>query len=175
LQFSNAAITGRVFTIVPIFLTETHLMYTQRPFEQFNRLRHELDRAFGAMQARSIAFPLVNVAEDDAGFYVEAELPGMKLEDLEILIENGNELTIKGSRSTPKAEPAASHEDAPEASQRRWHLNERRSGSFSRTLTLSTDIDVENVTAELKHGVLTVSLPKCEAIKPKRIEVQVKS
>lgn len=153
-------------------------MQTERPFEQFNRLRNELDRAFGAMQTRAVAYPPVNVAEDDAGFYVEAELPGMKLDDLEILIENGNELTIKGSRWTqPSADPLPA--DAPEhaesnSPERRWHLRERQSGSFARKLTLSTDIDVDNVTAEFKHGVLTVSLPKSEAIKPKRIEVQVK-
>lgn len=137
------------------------MIHTNRPFEQFNRLREELDRAFSGVQARTSAYPPLNVWEDDASVYVEAELPGMKLDDLEILFEKGNELTIKGTR----------HVDSIEGGH--WHRRERSHGQFARTISLDSEINVDAVTAELKHGVLTVTLPKSEAVKPRKINVHV--
>ena len=72
-------------------------MNTYSALTQMNRLRDELDRVFGtdALQwARPAAYPLVNIWEDENGFFVEAELPGMSMDDLEIHIQEGDELTI---------------------------------------------------------------------------------
>lgn len=129
-----------------------------------NRIRDEMDRAFGRYTGRRsplapATYPLLNVWEDDDRVYVEAELPGMELEDLEILV-HGNQLTIQGERKAPTNEQAA------------WHRQERGFGKFSRVIELSADLDQDHVEAQLKHGVLTVNLPKREETKPRRIEIK---
>ena len=131
-----------------------------------NRVRDEMDRAFGRCTGRRLPmaaapFPLLNVWEDDDRTYVEAELPGMELDDLEILV-HGDQLSIKGERKAPAKEDGT------------WHRRERSSGRFSRELQLPEDVDSEGVVAEFKHGVLTVTLPKREEVKPRRIEVQAR-
>ena len=90
---------------------------------EMGRLRNEMDRLFGrrtpggSPQCSPAAYPQLNVWEDDGNFFVEAELPGMQLEDLEILV-SGNELTIKGQRREPDLEKASV--DSP------FHLGDRK-------------------------------------------------
>jgi HSP20 family protein len=105
------------------------------------------------------AFPALNVWEDGDNFMVEAELPGLGLGDVEVLVV-GNELTIKGERKIEKKEGVS------------YHRQERGTGSFSRLLRLPVMIDAGKVEASFKDGVLTVRLPKAEAAKPRRIEVK---
>ncbi len=137
------------------------------PMAQMNRLRHEMDRLFDrwdedrpGRSSRS-AFPPLNMWESDDNMYVEAELPGFELEDLEILVTGGNQLSIKGERMPPKLEGGT------------WRRRERGFGKFSRSIELPNDVDAENVSAELKLGVLTISLPKREEVKPRKIEVKL--
>ena len=140
------------------------MLRTHSAFNQMNRLRGELDRVFGLEatgRSRVGGFPPVNIWEDDHGFYVEAELPGLELEDLEILVQEGDELSIKGSRKQAELEGGV------------WRRRERGHGEFERAFKLSTDVDVAHVNAELKHGVLTITLPKSEAVKPRKIKVNV--
>ena len=139
------------------------MMSSHSALAQMNRLRDELDRVFGVdpqSWAKPVAFPPVNIWEDDNGFYVEAELPGMSMDDLEIFINEGDELSIKGVRKLAEIEGS-------------WRRKERGHGEFSRAFKLSDAVDIEKVSAELKDGILTVSLPKSEAVKPKKIEVKV--
>ena len=141
------------------------MMNSQNAMAQMNRLRDELDRVFGGEALhwnRATTFPPVNIWEDENGFYVEAELPGMGLDDLEIFIHEGDELSIKGVRKEREIEGS-------------WRRRERAHGEFSRAFKLPDAVDVNNVAAEMKDGVLTVSLPKSEAVKPKKIEVKAKS
>ena len=105
-------------------------------------------------------FPAVNVWEDNENLFVEAELPGFELNDLEIYVNGENHLSIKGERRQPEVEGAS------------WHRRERGYGSFNRTIELSSDVDADKVSANLKAGVLTITLPKKEEIKPRRIEVK---
>lgn len=105
-------------------------------------------------------YPALNAWEDAQALHVEAELPGFRIEDLEITMK-GNELTISGTRADAAIEGAT------------LHRRERPSGSFSRTLRIGTEVDAGAVSASLKHGVLTVTLPKAEAAKPRKIEVKV--
>lgn len=136
------------------------------PLAEMNRLRNEMDRLFGRYgfgqprrQGPSV-FPPLNMWEDDNNLYVEAELPGFELKDLEIYVTGGNQLSIKGERKQPELEGGA------------WHRQERGFGSFSRIIELPSSADNDNVSAEFKCGVLTITLPKSEEVKPRRIEVK---
>lgn len=104
------------------------------------------------------AFPAVNVWEDGNNLYAEAELPGVKSEDLDIAVM-GNELTIKGKRPEQAAEEAA------------YHRRERGAGEFSRVLRLPVEVSAEGVQAALHDGVLSLTLPKAPSARPRKIEV----
>ena len=107
----------------------------------------------------SSVYPPLNLWEDDNNLYVEAELPELELTDLEIFVNGDNQLSIKGERKQPEQEKGT------------WHRQERGHGSFSRVGELPQYVDSEKVTAEFKHGVLTITLPKREEAKARRIEV----
>jgi HSP20 family protein len=107
-----------------------------------------------------VAYPPVNVWDDDENIYLEAELPGVTLEDLEVTIADGNRLTLKGQRK-----PA-------EVGKTTWHRQERGFGPFSRTLTLPVLVDSDRVEARFELGDLRVKLPKSPKAKPRRIEVK---
>ncbi len=135
------------------------------PWAEMQRLSREMDRVFGRGgngMGRLFgvgSYPALNVWEDDDNVYAEAELPGFSLDDLEIYV-TGNQLTIKGERRPP------------EPSSGTWHRQERSFGKFSRMIELPGDIDSDRVAAEFKNGVLNITLPKSEAVKPRRIEVK---
>jgi len=130
---------------------------------EMNRLQNEMNRVFGRVDngARPNAYPALNVWEDDEKLYVEAELPGMELSDLEIYVNSGNLLTIQGQRKEP------------ETAKDTWHRRERGYGKFSRVFELPTEVQPDKVEAHFRHGVLMVVLPKREEVKPRRIEVKV--
>jgi len=133
-----------------------------------NRLREEMDRVFGNFFAPTDggfasvrgAFPSLNVWEDDQAFVAEAEIPGLKMDDLEIFVV-GDELTIKGERKPCDCKDVT------------YHRRERGTGAFSRVLRLPAEVDAEKVEATLKDGVLTVRLAKAQAVLPRKIEVKV--
>lgn len=102
----------------------------------------------------------VEVWSDDTAVHVRAELPGVAEDDLEISVI-GDELTLGGERASDRPEDA------------RLLHGERRFGRFRRVLTLPALVDAENVTARLEHGVLSLTLPKAEAERPRRIPLQV--
>lgn len=106
--------------------------------------------------------PAINLWESRGELFAEAELPGVKQEDLEVLVVGG-ELTIKGQRPSPSngAQP--------------FHRRERPAGAFQRTVRLPIDVDASKVQATLRDGVLTISLPMAEAAKPRKIAVQAGS
>lgn len=133
---------------------------------EMNRLRGEMDRLFGRYGASSrrmfspTEYPAVNIWEDDDNLYLEAELPGMELNDLEIYVNRGNLLTLSGERKDPPYEGGT------------WHRRERGFGRFTRVIELPNAVDADRVEAHFKHGVLTITLPKEEHAKPRRIEVK---
>jgi HSP20 family protein len=104
--------------------------------------------------------PAFDVSETDAEIIVKAELPGMDVKDIDITLTDGL-LTIKGERKMEK-------EDKKE----NYHRIERQFGSFSRSLNLGVTVKGDAIDASYKDGVLTVTLPKAEENKPKRIEVK---
>lgn len=102
----------------------------------------------------------VDVREDQDHFYVEAELPGFKKEEIDITLENQT-LTIAAERK----------ETAENEKKGDWLLNERRYTRFLRSFTLPPTVSESSVNAKLEHGVLTITLDKREESKPRKITV----
>jgi HSP20 family protein len=128
--------------------------------EQMGRLFGRWGVGFGTRPELEVSYPPLNLWEDDNFVYTEAELPGLKLEDLEITVTGDNQLTIKGKRES-KAPPKAE-----------WHRQERAFGSFERVLTLPVSVDAAKVEARLENGVLIIKMAKSEAAKPRKITVK---
>jgi len=133
---------------------------------EMNRLQNEVNRMFGrygAGNGRTLApttYPAMIIWEDDNHLFVETELPGMELDQLEIFVNGGNQLTLKGERRPPAGVEG------------QWHRRERGYGKFARVIELPNMVDTEKVEAHFKHGVLTLTLPKQESSKPRKIEVK---
>jgi HSP20 family protein len=106
------------------------------------------------------AFPPVNVWEDGDAFHVEAELPGLTHEQLQLSVTNRNQLTLQGERLPEEVEKG------------RWHRRERGFGRFQRVLKLPAAVDADKIEAKFENGVLHVVLPKGEEARPRRIAVK---
>lgn len=135
---------------------------------EMTRFQQEMDRWLGRrgfalprLPAVAVSYPPLNVWEDEGFTYVESELPGLTLDDLEIFVTPPDQLVLKGTRPKP-ATPA----------QAAWQRHERAFGSFTRTLTLPSAVDPAKVDARLENGVLMIKLAKSEAAKPKKISVK---
>ena len=102
----------------------------------------------------------LDVTEDENEFVVTASLPGITPEDVEITL-NDSVLSIVGETQDEKT-----------VDEKNYHLRERRYGSFKRSISLPTAVDAEKVEALHENGVLTLHLPKSEAVKPKKIAVK---
>lgn len=133
--------------------------------EDVERARRQMDRlvsAFtgaGAGPMASGVFPPLVVREDGGRICVEAEVPGITPEDIEISV-HGKTLTLSGQRKP---------EEAPNGN---YHRRERKWGSFSKAITLPEEVDPEKVQAECKDGVLKIVLPKAEHMKPRKIAIK---
>ena len=135
------------------------------PFETAQRdFDHLLGRLFNgsptAQDGGRLAPYGVDVREDQDHFYVEAELPGFKKEDIEITLENQT-LTIAAER----------REESKEEKKGELLLHERRYRRFLRSFTLPPTVDEQSVNAKLADGVLSVTLNKREETKPRKIQV----
>ena len=136
------------------------------PEAPLHELRREMDRLFESFQGesghrplRGRAFPALNVWEDGECLYAEAEVPGMKMDDLEVFVI-GNELTIKGRRQVEAGEKFT------------FHRQERRAGQFARVLTLPVEVNADKVEATLRDGVLSIVMPKAAAALARKIKVK---
>ena len=136
------------------------------PFTDFNRVQRELERNFfgrrGVPAKAPVAdfSPAIDIHEEKDALVVSAELPGVKREEIEISLD-GDVLTLKGERKLEKDEQT-----------KKYHRVERSYGSFVRYFQLPTTVDAEKIEAKLADGVLTLRLPKKEALKPKKIELK---
>ena len=135
----------------------------RNPLYPVHRLREEMDRAFGNLlrddAGHAPAFPALRVWEDGESVFVEAELPGMKLENLNLYVKDRT-VTIEGSRlfETKDGESVHRHE--------RWE------GNFRRALSLPVRVNADQAEAKLVDGILTLTLPRAESDKPRKITVQ---
>ena len=143
------------------------------PFSDVVSLRDAMDRLFeeSFIQPRFMA-PLregvmgqlaLDVLENENEFIVKASVPGLKPEDIDITVV-GDTLTIKGQTKTETKQE-----------KQNYLLQERRYGSFQRSLNLPVSVQADKAKADFENGVLTLTLPKAEEVKPKQIKVNIKS
>ena len=137
------------------------------PFREMRSLQDEVNRLFASSFSRGdndlmrgAWSPSVDIFENQNEIVLEAELPGMKPEEVEISIEN-NVLTIHGERKFEKKDENDN-----------FHRVERSYGSFTRSFTLPPTVRSENAQAEFENGVLRLTLAKREEAKPRRIEIK---
>jgi HSP20 family protein len=134
-------------------------------FEQLDRMRRQFDQLFGDEYGASRGllgsgvFPQINMTEDADRFYIRAELPGVNTNDLEMQATAKN-LSIAGERKIE-----AENEGV------RYHRREREAGKFSRIIAMPTEIDPDRIEAKMQDGILTIRVPKAEAVKPRQITV----
>ena len=133
------------------------------------QMRREMDRLFDrffeSWPLRGLAetgrwMPSVDVSETEKELIVRAELPGMDPKEIDISM-SGNVLTIKGERKHEREEKKEN-----------FHMVERSSGSFSRSIQLPTEVKAEKIQATYKDGILSISMPKTKAEAVKKIEVK---
>ena len=105
--------------------------------------------------------PAVDIVEDNKEYLIKAELPEVAKEDVKVTLDNGV-VTIRGERKLEKEEK-----------DKKYHRIERSYGCFMRSFTLPDDADPGQISADFKEGLLQVRLAKCEAKKPRQIEVTV--
>jgi len=138
-------------------------------FGQFERLRRELDDAFGVSalpsSIRSVApgsFPAINVGRTAASVEIHAFAPGLDAAKIDVTLDRGV-LRISGERTT-----AIPGDDA----RVQVYTRERGSGAFTRAIALPDDVDPAHVDAHYRDGVLRISIARRESVQPKRITVQ---
>src|SRR5438552_18800692 len=139
------------------------------PFRDLRTLQQEVNRLFTGNLPRSFDdegiargawSPSVDIYENKDHIVLEAELPGMKLEDFDLSVEN-NVITLRGERQFEKKDESDI-----------YHRVERSYGSFTRSFTLPQTVSAEGATADYSNGVLRVTLPKREETKARRIEIK---
>ena len=133
---------------------------TLNPFADFDRVQRDFFAPFAAPAARRPSFtPAVDVRETEEAIVLTAELPGIQKEDLEIEVHK-NLLTLKGERKLEEKQEGEN-----------YYRLERAHGSFSRNFRLPATVDAATIGAELKDGVLTLTLPKKAEAVPQKINV----
>ena len=137
------------------------------PYPATDPLRPLLDDFLGSGWGGRLAgldmlrTPEADVMESGDEIRVTMELPGMRPEEVEVGLED-NVLTVSGEKKEERRE---------EDRDNRWHLSERRYGRFSRSFMLPREVEQEQVRASFENGVLTVTVPKSERARPRRIEI----
>ena len=137
------------------------------PFQDMTLLQNQLNRLFeNAMHGWPAETtgsggwaPPADIYETDSELLVTADVPGVDLKRIDVRVENGV-LTIRGERRPER-----------KFEKENFHRVERSYGPFARSFTLSVPVEAEKVQASYKDGVLTISLPKTEHAKPRRIEI----
>jgi HSP20 family protein len=136
------------------------------PFQEMMTLREAMNQLFEDSVVRPSQLrggqgfvPALDLSETADGYVVEAALPGLKPEDVEITLEN-NVLTIKGQTRRES-----------EDKNRNYHRVERSFGSFQRTIGLPSTVKGDQIKASLNNGILRLDIPKAEEVKPRRINV----
>ncbi|MGL4636136.1 MAG: Hsp20/alpha crystallin family protein [Beijerinckiaceae bacterium] len=158
------------------FLPSLWASNTNGTTDPINNLRQEIDRAFESFgkslpsltlpsvtwQQEAIA-PKINIVQKDKTLEITAELPGVELQDVELLVED-DMLTIKGNKKVEKEDKTAER-----------HVFECAYGSFSRSVQLPFEVEPEVVKADFKNGVLTISIPVPAIAEAKAQKVEIKA
>jgi HSP20 family protein len=137
------------------------------PFSEMSMLQNHMNRLFdnamhgwpGESNGTTQWTPVADIYESENELVVNLDLPGVDPKTVDIQVEN-NVLTIRGERQ---------FED--KQNKEHFHRVERSYGAFARSFTLATSVDADKIRASYKAGVLSITLPKAEAAKPKRIQI----
>jgi len=140
------------------------------PFREMSSMREAMDRLMDDGYTRPLGaalwdvspVPTMDLYQTEDSVVVKMGLPGVKPEDIQISVANGV-LTIRGEVKEEKAE-----------NEKTYHLRERRYGSFSRSISLPSNVSADKSDAEFENGILTLTLPKAEEAKAKTIIVKAK-
>jgi len=141
---------------------------TRKPIGNLFSLHNEMGRLFGDLLSsqdgdsnteNSSWMPTVDISENENGFEIHAELPGVTDEDLNVSVTD-NLLTIKGEKR---------QEEKTEG--KNYHRVERRYGNFQRSFTLPRQVNTSDIKAGFKNGILTLSIPKVEEAIPTEIQI----
>jgi HSP20 family protein len=134
------------------------------PWREVDRLQREMNRLFEdyypARIRRAPTYPAMNVWSNDEGLFITAEVPGVSNEDIDISVV-GDTLTLTGNRKPDEIDENT-----------RYHRQERGYGNFSRSVQLPFPVDVSKVDATFHNGVLSITLPRAEEDKPRKIAVK---
>jgi HSP20 family protein len=133
-------------------------------------LREAMDRLFNDAFTRplsiqdgwSMSSPAIDMYQTDNEVVVKASIPGIKAEEVQINI-TGDVLTLKGEMKQEE-----------ERKEKAWHIREQRFGSFERSVALPTAVKTDKAEAVFENGVLTITLPKADEVKPKTINIKAK-
>lgn len=137
------------------------------PFSELVTMRDDMDRLFDVFfgtQPQTIDDlwrPSIDIEESNGNLMVKAEIPGMKKENIKVSVKE-DMLTISGERKQEN-----------ETRDKTYHRIERSYGQFQRMIRLPAEVDADKVKASYKDGVLSVTLPKPESMKPKHIDVEM--
>lgn len=138
------------------------------PMREMMTLREAMDRLFDEAFTRPlslssvVAMPAIDMYQTDDEVVVKAALPGLKPDDVQISV-TGDLLTLRGEFKQENEKKDAT-----------YHIREHRYGAFERSIMLPTDVQTEKAKADFENGVLTITLPKAEAVKPKTISIKAK-
>jgi len=134
--------------------------------EDFEKARRHMERLLSNFSEQGASAPVVSgvfppimVREDGDKICIEAEIPGIRAEDIDISV-HGRSLTLTGERKPEEAQNV------------NYHRRERKWGIFRKAVTLPDDVNTEGIQAECKNGVLKIVLPKAEQAKPRKIEIK---
>jgi len=139
--------------------------YQWVPRREISRLRDEVEQLLSGWERQgkrwlgAEEYPPVNIYSKGDDVIITAELPGLKQEEIDLTI-TGNSVAIRGERRLEMTDDSA-----------RYHRQERRTGSFVRAVQLPEEVDGERAQATYANGILTVTLPRAESSKPRRIQV----
>jgi HSP20 family protein len=137
-------------------------------FLEFNRMRNQMEHVWDTVRGKFNAYregyagvyPLINIYENEDNLTLTAELPGVKVEDLEITIKNDT-LTLAGEKKVLERPETAN-----------FFRQERIAGKFGRSLTLPVKVDAEASEAKIKNGILTILLPKAAEAKARQVSIK---
>jgi HSP20 family protein len=139
------------------------------PVREMMTLREAMDRLFDDAFTRPISLrdggwsaPAIDMYQTDDEVVIRAALPGFKADEVQINV-TGDVLTLRGETKQQE-----------EQKERAWHIREHRWGSFERSVSLPTEVTADRAVADFENGILTITLPKAEEVKPKTISVKAK-
>ena len=138
------------------------------PMREMMTLREAMDRLFDDAFTRPLSFsgvstsPAIDMYQTEDDVVVKAALPGLKVEDVDITV-TGETLTLRGEFKQENEQKESS-----------YYIREQRSGSFERSLLLPTDVKADKAKADFADGILTITMPIAEEVKPKSIMIKAK-